>query len=142
MARLPLSETSPADFVGEAHEKVDVEAQQEGNALKGRGRKGCSAEIESSTRYWRGVKAGVQQGLRSGESRVRIRETENDPFVEDLLGLENQGGPRGWNDLRLGRGWNLHCLRQHLLLEPAGGAVLAPLSKVQLPPFRQGLAES
>ena len=31
------------------HEKVDVEAQQEGNALKGRGRKGCSAEIESST---------------------------------------------------------------------------------------------
>ena len=23
--------------------------------------------------------------------------------------------------LRLGRGWNLHCLRRHLLLEPAGG---------------------
>ena len=32
-----------------------------------------------SHRYWRGVKAGVQQGLRIAESRVRIRETENDP---------------------------------------------------------------
>ena len=31
------------------HEKVDVEGLQEGNALKGRGRRGCSAEIESST---------------------------------------------------------------------------------------------
>lgn len=142
MARLPLSETSPADFVGEAHEKFDVVALLEGIDETGQGTRGCSAEIESSTGYWQGVKAGVQQGLRIAESRVRNRETENDPFVEDLLGPENQGGRRGWNDLRLGRGWNLRCLRQHLLLEPAEGAVLSLLSKGQPLPFRRGLAES